>query len=239
MPLPSQFAYDTETGRCPDGQIRTVLVQLCSVSAARIDEVRMIEGEDAIDRFFDLFEETGYDSDCHCYNLSYEISWIIPVIRDRYEWVEWGKAKKMRAGTFTVMEDPMACYAAKFCNSSGHVLKMSDDMRRMGSVAMEVAADSVRKNFPEWFSGMERTKEETDLYNVWYTFPADDPRRLSFLQYARVDAWSQAMIARWLIQKGYDNSYTIASNGLKMALNIRYREKMDISCMLGGCLLQS
>ena len=229
MPLPSQFAYDTETGRCPDGQIRTVLVQLCSVSAARIDEVRMIEGEDAIDRFFDLFEETGYDSDCHCYNLSYEISWIIPVIRDRYEWVEWGKAKRMRAGTFTVMEDPMACYAAKFCNSSGHILKMSDDMRRMGSVAMEVAADSVRKNFPEWFSGMERTKEETDLYNVWYTFPADDPRRLSFLQYARVDAWSQAMIARWLIQKGYDNSYTIASNGLKMALNIRYREKMDIS----------
>lgn len=228
MPLPSCFAYDTETGRCPDGLIRTVLVQMCSVTAAKIDEVRMIEGEDAIDRFFDLFEETDYPCDCHCYNLSYEISWIISAIRDRYEWVDW-KTKKMKPGTFTVMEDPMACYAAKFCNQYGAVLKMSDDMRRMGSVSMETAADSVRKNFPEWFEGLERTKEETDLYNVWYTFPEDDPRRISFLHYAKVDAWSQAMIARWLIQKGYTGSYTIASNGLKMALSIRYRDTLDIS----------
>ena len=229
MPLPSCFAYDTETGTCPDGLIRTVLVQMCSVTAANIDEVRMIEGENAIDRFFDLFEETMYHSDCHCYNLSYEISWIISAIRDRYEWVDWGSSKKMRPGTFTVMEDPMACYAAKFCNSSGYMLKMSDDMRRMGSVSMETAADSVRKNFPEWFEGLERTKEETDLYNIWYTFPEDDPRRISFLHYAKVDAWSQAMIARWLIEKGYTGSYTIASNGLKMALAIRYRDTLDIS----------
>ena len=77
----------------------------------------MIESEAAIERFFELFEETGYGCDCHCYNLSYEISWIISAIRGRYEWVDWKDAKKMKPGTFSVMEDPMACYAAKFCNS--------------------------------------------------------------------------------------------------------------------------
>ena len=229
MPLPSCFSYDTETGLCEDGMIRTVLVQLCPVDAGSMKEVTMIEGEDAIDRFFDLFEETSIPCDCHAYNLSYEISWIIHVAKLRYEWVDWRSAKKMRPGTYSVMEDPMACYAAKFCNSSGVIMKISDDMRRMGSVAMEVAADSVRKNYPEWFEGLERTKEQTDLYNIWYRMPKDDPQRESFLGYARLDAWSQAMIARWIIQKGYDQSYTIAANGLKMALAIKYRDTIDIS----------
>ena len=189
----------------------------------------MIESEDAIERFFELFEETGYNCDCHCYNLSYEISWIISAIRGRYEWVDWRDAKKMKPGTFSVMEDPMACYAAKFCNANGHILKMSDDMRRMGSVSMETAADSIRRSNPEWFEGLERTKEKTDVYNIWWTYPEDDPRRQEFLHYAKVDAWSQAMIARWLIEKGYDRSFTIASNGLKMALAIKYRSTIDIS----------
>ena len=189
----------------------------------------MIESEDAISKFFDLFEETGYNCDCHCYNLSYEISWIIHIVDGRYEWVDWKDAKKMKPGTFSVMEDPMACYAAKFCNAGGHIMKMSDDMRRLGSVSMETAADSVRRSNPEWFTGMERTKEETDVYNVWWTMEKDDPRRISFLHYAKVDAWSQAMIARWLINRNLDRSYTIASNGLKMALAIKYRSTIDIS----------
>ena len=229
MPLPSSFSYDTETGLCPDGMIRTVLVQLCPVGAARIDEVRMIEGEDAIVRFFAMWEDTDFDCDCHCYNLSYENSWILHAVGTKYEWVDWKNAKKMKPGTFSVMEDPQACYAMKFCNHYGRVLKFSDDMRRMGSVSMVTAADSVRKNHPDWFSGMERTKEETDVYNIWYMMEKDDPRRLQFLEYAKVDAWSQAMIARWIIEKGYDRSYTIAANGLKTALNMKYRHKIDIS----------
>ena len=223
------FAYDTESGLCPDGRIRTVLVQLCSVTAANMNEVQMIEGEDALGRFFDLFEETEYNTDCHCYNLSYEISWIIHAIVGRYEWVDWKDAKKMKPGTFSVMEDPMACYAAKFCNRHGAILKMSDDMRRMGSVSMMTAADSIRKSNPEWFEGMEKTKEETDVYNIWYMMEKDDPRRQEFLHYAKVDAWSQAMIARWICEHGYDQSYTIASNGLKMALGIKYRDTIDIT----------
>lgn len=204
------------------------MIQLCSISAGSIKEVVMIEGEDCFDRFLDRFEETDYPMNCHAYNLSYEISWLMPALANRYEWVDWSAAKRMKKGTFSAVEDPIACYSVKICNQYGRVLRITDDYRRVGSISMETAADNVRKSNPEWFEGMERTKEETSLYNDWYTYPVGSPERESFLQYARVDAWSQAMIARWIVQNGFDRSLTSASNGLKMALGIKYQNTIDI-----------
>lgn len=226
--LPPTFSYDTETGQCPDGLIRTVLIQYCNVNATTPEEVVMIEGEDCFLEFFKRFEETGCPMECHAYNLSYEISWIIPQIRDSYQWVEWNN-KKMRPGTFTVMADPMACYAFKICNHRGYVLRMTDDLKRVGNVSMAEASKSVKKQHPEWFVNLPgETKERTSEYNVWYTYEEGDPRKESFRHYARVDAFSQAMIARWIIERGYDISLTSASNGLKMALAIRYQDSESI-----------
>ena len=228
MPLPLIFAYDTETGLCPDGKIRTVLIQICSITAGSIKEVVMIEGEDCFDRFLDRFEETDQPMNCHAYNLSYEISWLMPALSARYEWVDWRSAKRMKKGTFSAIEDPIACYAIKICNDKGRVLKISDDYRRVGSISMRTAAENVRRSNPEWFEGLDEVKETTELYNDWFTYPKGSPERESFLHYAKVDAWSQAMIARWIVQNGFDRSLTSASNGLKMALGIRYRDTIDL-----------
>ena len=204
-----------------------MLIQICSVSAANIDEVQLIEGEDCFQRFLKLFEETDYPMDCHAYNLSYEVSWLVRQLQD-YEWVDRNATPRMKKGTFTVTQDPIACYEIKICNSYGRVLRMTDDLRRVGSLSMKSAADNVRRSHPEWFPGMEETKEETELYNEWYLMEDCEERR-SFLHYARQDAWSQAMIARWLIEGGFSGALTAASNGLKMALGIKYKDTIDIS----------
>ena len=229
MPLPLIFSYDTETGLCPDGKIRTVLIQICSITAGSMKEVVMIEGEDCFERFLDRFEETDWPMNCHAYNLSYEISWLMPFLAKRYEWVDWKAARRMKKGTFSAIEDPIACYSVKICNHYGRVLRITDDYRRVGSLSMESAADNVRRSNPEWFPDMERTKETTELYNDWFTYPKGSPERESFLHYARVDAWSQAMIARWIVEHGFEGALTSASNGLKMALGIKYRNTINVS----------
>ena len=53
--LPQRFSIDTETGRCPDGKIRTVLVQICPVDALTENAVELFIGEDCYDQFLDLF----------------------------------------------------------------------------------------------------------------------------------------------------------------------------------------
>lgn len=225
--LPPFFSFDTETGRCPDGKIRTVLIQICSVNVTTPDEVIMLEGENCYQQFFEMMEETDCPMDCHAYNLNYEVSWMVPQLTS-YSWVDWGSARRMKPGTFTVMADPMATYAMKICNSKGYVLKITDDMKRVGSVSMEEASKSVKREHPDWFKNIDQTKERTELYNVWYELP-EGPEKDSFRHYARIDAFSQAMIARWIHEKGFDSSYTSASNGLKMALQIRYHKTDDIS----------
>ena len=181
----------------------------------------MFEGEDSIRRFFDEFEDTGYNMDCHAYNLSYEFSWMLPTLR-HYIWVD-PQQKKLAAGQWTALVDPMAVYRVKVCNNGGYVLTITDDMRRVGAVTMAETADSVRREHPEWWDGIAEVKEDAgDLYNVWWTLPEDDPRRERFLHYAKVDAYSQAMIALWLQESGGNSTLTSASAGLRMALHMKY-----------------
>ena len=222
MPLPSQFAYDTETGDC-GGTIRTVLVQICSTSATSLEDVRIFSGIGSIEEFFERFEETDWPMDCHAYNLRYEWSWMRMLVCERYEWVDTDH-KKMKPGQFTILEDPMTVYQVRICNSKGRVLNITDDMRRVGSIPMSAAADSVRREHPDWWpEELQDVKENADdLYNVWWTFPDGDPMKERFIHYAKVDAFSQAMISRFLEESGANRSLTSASAGLKMALHIRY-----------------
>ena len=228
MPIPSNCAYDTETGLTDDG-IRTVLVQLCSTSARSPSEVVMFQGADAIGQFLDEFERTPYDLDIHAYNLKYEWSWLRPwIILKGYKWTD---KRKLSPGEWTVMEDTMSVYRVKLRSKSGSSMEITDDMKRVGPYKMEKVSQQVRAEHPDWWPS-ETTKLSAEydgesLYNVWYTFPEDDPRRVWFMEYARLDAYSQAMIARWLTDKGYSQYLTMASNGLRMSLDIRYRKNAD------------
>ena len=206
--------------------IRTVLIQYCPVDAGSMKEVQLLEGEDCIERFFQRFEGTDFNTECHAYNLSYEVSWLENYLMENYEWTE--ERRGMSPGTFSILEDPVACYQIKVCNHSGYVMTMTDDMRRLGSLSMKEAADNVRRSHPEWFEGLKVTKEETEIYNTWYLMP-DGPVRQSFIEYARLDVWSQAMIARWVKENGLNSSLTSAGAGLKMALGIKYSDSIEIT----------
>lgn len=227
MPLPSQFAYDTETGETPDG-IRTVLVQYCPSTATSLDDVRVLIGTDAIEQFLDRFEETMYKMDCHAYNLRYEWSWMQHFILPRYTWVDTDH-KKLKPGEFTILEDTVTTYQIRICNHYGKIMSITDDLRRVGSVPMVAAADSVRREHPDWWPAeLEDTKENADdLYNIWWTYPEDSEEYQRFIHYSKVDAYSQAMITRHLEISGANRSLTSASAGLKMALHIRYNKGMD------------
>ena len=119
--LPPVFSYDTETGLCEDGKIRTVLVQLCDLEAESPEEVVLIEGEDCIQRFFEMVELTDHDMDCHAYNLSYESSWFDNYVAQRYQWTEL-RGRKMPRGSFTVIADLVAYYEWEIKTSGGHLL---------------------------------------------------------------------------------------------------------------------
>ena len=233
MPIPSNASYDTETGQTEDG-IRAVLVQICSTSARSPEETVLFMGPDAVGRFLDELERTPYDTDIHAYNLRYEWSWLRPwVILKGYQ---WSGQRKLSPGEWTVIEDTMAVYRVKIRLRNGHWMTMTDDMRRIGPFKMEEVSQQIRKEHPEWWPSdstklsskwIDEEGNEQDLYNIWYTFPEDDPRRIWFIEYAKLDAYSQAMIARWLHDRGYDQRLTMASIGLGMALDIRYRKDPD------------
>lgn len=233
MRLPSNFAYDTETGQTEDG-IRTVLVQVCSTSARSPEETVIFEGVDSVGQFLDSLEETPYDMDVHAYNLKYEWSWLRPwVFLREYQWTD---KRKLAPGEWSIIEDSMSVYRVKIRGRNGSLMTITDDMKRVGPYRMEKVSQQVRTEHPDWWPS-ETTKlsskwydedgNEQDLYNVWYTFAEDDPRRIWFMEYARLDAYSQAMIARWLHDRGYDQRLTMASNGLRMSLDIRYRRNPD------------
>lgn len=230
MPLFSKpFAMDTESDVYVDGEKKTRLVQLCPVDAVGLDDVKMYYGWDALDRFMDSFEETRSAKylRCHVFNLGgYEFSHLwLEVLRDRYEYTD---AKKPEKGQWTAVSDNMTTYKVMVRNQYGTILEITDDMRRMGNVKMEKAADSIRAQHPEWFVGMEKTKLEADYHPGW--LDESDPSFTDSILYSMQDAYSQAMIARWLMMNGYDRKLTAPSVGLEVALAMKYRGKMLNDC---------
>lgn len=222
------FALDTESDVYVDGEKKTRLVQICPVDALSLKDVRVYEGWDALNRFFDSFEETrGKMLDCHVFNLGgYEFSHFWKeVLRDRYEYVD---ARSPKKGQWTAIADDKTVYKVLVRNQYGTVLKFTDDMRRMGNCSMRKASESIRKQHPEWFPEMKETKLEADYHDGWLN--PDDPDYEHSLEYSKQDAFSQAMIARWLLENGYGSKLTAPSTGLQVALGIRYEGKELSQC---------
>lgn len=229
MPLFSEpFAFDTESDRF-EGEQRTRMVQMCPMSATSLNDVVVIEGWDALDRFMDRFEETKSKSwiRCHDFNLGgYEFSHLLPVLRRRYVYVD---KKTPGRGEWTAIADDKTVYKVLVMNANGTVMEITCDMRRVGgNVSMESVAKAVRSARPEWFEGLDVVKEETDYHDGWLD-PSDKDYEVS-VRYAKVDAYSQAMILRWLTVEGYCSKLTAPSTGLQMALAIHYRGKLLKDC---------
>lgn len=221
MSLPSDFALDTETDDF-DGSVRTCLIQICSVTAGSINEVRLYEGLDCFEQFFHTFENTMSNVDCHVCNLDYEWSRMQNYVLANYTFVE-NRHGKMSGGQFTVVADERTVYKVKLCNGYGKTLVITDDLKRLGNTSVKKAGEGVKVTHPEWFEGLEKVKEDVEYNNGWHDPSHPDHDR--FIYYSRLDAYTQAMIMRWVNEQGLDKNMTSASNGFHTALLGKYAGK--------------
>lgn len=212
-------ALDTEDDRYSDGCRRTRLLQICSVSAQSPEDVVVFEGFGAWSMLFGAMEQIRQRKtiDIRCYNLGgYEFSHMLAeVLRPSYVYTE----EKPAAGEWTALADDKTVYSVTVRTFSGTLVRFTDDMRRMQNVSMETAAEGVRRQHPDWWPDGE-TKGSVSYDDGW--LDPDGPEYAKALEYARLDAFSQAMIARWLHERGYDASLTSPGMGLKAALSVRY-----------------
>ena len=225
MPLPCEFSFDTETDMFKDG-IRTCMIQICPVSAPSIKEVKVFLGRDCYDQFFDSFEDTQWNVDCRMFNLDYEFDWLFHSLKERYEWNDGRSPKK---GQWTCSMDEARVYNIKIRNHHGKVMKITDDAKRAGNyVSLESVGEAVRKSHPEWFEGLERVKEKVEYNNGWFDPSHEDHDR--FIRYGKLDAYTQAMVARWMDEQGLNKASTSAGNGLNTALCGKYMKKPMKDC---------
>lgn len=225
FPLGEIVALDTEDDRFTDGCRRTRLIQLCPVSATSLDDVRLIEGFGCWSELFRILDDqcmrtdTKKHLDIRCYNLGgYEFSHMLAeVLRREFEYVDHFPTY----GQWTALADDKAVYKVEVCCKSGVFVKFTDDMRRMQNSSMESSAESVRKEHPEWWQEIEDVKaHDVDYHDGW--LDPSDPDYQKALRYAKIDAFSQAMIAKWLSLHGFDRALTSPGMGLRAALNQRY-----------------
>ncbi len=217
-------ALDTEDDRFKDGCRRTRLIQICPISATSLDDVRVIEGFGAWGKLFDILEKqncwTKTQIEIRCYNLGgYEFSHMwAEVLKDRYQYTD---EKVLKFAQWTALADDKTVYSVEVKTLTGVCVKFTDDMRRMQNSSMESSAASVRKEHPEWWAGIEEVKaHDVDYHDGWLN-PSDPDYQIA-LHYSKLDAFSQAMITRWLNLHGYDRALTSAGMGLKAALNSKY-----------------
>lgn len=142
MPLPSECAFDTESGICPDGEIRNVLIQYCSSTAHSPEEVFLLCGEDCYDRFLLEWEATGWDVDMYFYNSKWEgRTFIESLITCGYQYCV---KRKLPPSSWYAIEDPMKIYRITVTNARGYTLTICDDLLHT-VCRMEKAADLVRR----------------------------------------------------------------------------------------------
>lgn len=203
-------------------QHKTRLLQLCGRDARSLNDVQLIHGWDAWNRFFDVLEglESRKTIHVHCWNLSYEFSHMWrECLRDRYMYED---ATRPSRGCWTAVSDTRAVYQVRWVSPNNVLVEFSDDMRRFGGLSMENAARSVRAQHPDWFP-MDEVKLESDYSEGW--LDPNDPRFEKSIRYAVQDGFSQAMILRYLDEMGYLSRLTAPSIGLDVSLGMVYKAK--------------
>lgn len=215
------FALDSESDTYIDGEKKTRLLQWCDINAKSLEDVQLLHSWDAWNIFFDMLDgvRSRKKVDIHVFNLAYEFSHMwAECLQERYPFVD---AKKPQKGSWSAVADHQSVYVVTFVNQYGTLIRFTDDMKRFGGVSMRKASASVRAQHPNWFP-MEETKLESDYHEGWLN--PDDPDFEHSLEYSIQDAFSQAMCTRFLVESGFDAKLTAPSNGLDVALRIRYKQ---------------
>lgn len=215
------FHLDSESDTYHDGEKKTRLLQWCSIEATTLEEVYTLHDWDAWNRFFNMLEsvKSRRKVDIHVWNLSYEFSHMwLECLQTRYPYTDERKPPK---GHWTALADQQAVYLVTFVNRHGATIRFTDDMKRFGGVSLKHASQSVRAQHPDWFP-MEETKLESDYHDGW--LDPTDPDFEHSIRYGVQDAFSGAMCTRFLVESGYDAKLTAPSNGLDVALRIRYNQ---------------
>lgn len=230
-------AIDTETDG-PSIWKYTAIVQECPEDATSLEDVNLYFTTrprcTAWDAFFDEFEITEKFRDPeskglrsvierHCFNLGgFEWKGITECLCRRYG----GNTEKVPQSAknrdrimWEAVADDKSVYRITIYNMHGVKLVFTDDLKRLGgNIEMKEAAEMVRAGHPEWFEGVPDVKETTDYHEGWLS--PNDPDYGHSIHYAKVDAYSQAMILRNLRQEGWTKALTAPSLGFKEALSI-------------------
>lgn len=100
-------------------------------------------------------------------------------------------------------------------------LCIKDSAKIMGGKAsMEEVAKAVRKSHPEYWANVgEDVKEDTVYNDGWYFNRAEDPDRFDdFVHYSKLDAFSQAMVMKYLDESGQSKGMTASGNSFNQAV---------------------
>lgn len=241
MPLPYKCAMDSESDRPPGAdvmQTRTCLVQICARDAVRLDDVILFFGVDALSQMLDSFEEnvptlrgTG-EVDMRVFNLNYEWWGLVNALADHgYVFVD-KKPNQVKRGEWSWIADDKCHYKICARNSHGVLLSITDDCRRMPGKMADVAR-AVYAQHPDWWAEVgEMVKDETDYHAGWLD-PAD-PAYEQSIHYAKLDAFSQAMIMRYMDESGQSKNLTAPSNGFNFSLLMMYGGMEELSGLVGA-----
>lgn len=205
------------------------------MDATKLSDVKLYIGTDCYREFFDDFDrpQRWKRLECFVYNLRYEFAWMLPFLSERYRWKETErdsrtmKKRAMEPGTWNCLEDAMTVYEVCVCNKDGCMLRIRDDLRRGSPQPMKSAAHAVRTEYPEWWEGLEEVKENVDeLYNDWWTLPSCCFEFRRFIHYAKLDAYSQAMISRYYFEVMGNRKLTISSFAMDKALMMIFDDNL-------------
>ena len=228
MRTTEKHAFDTETDKAAgEEEPVTVSVQRCCLDAGSEDAVNIDLGRDCYDRFFGWMGE-GNHKNMFAYNLDYEWSRMESYVRERFEYWEKPKGRAQQPlGTYTVFGDDHFIYSVTLRYKNGTMVKIKDDWQHFKKAMADAAAD-VYAEHPDWWPAYvkkEDLKMEVDKskYNNGWS-DASHPDHEEMLAYARRDAFSQAMISRYLEEKGAHRFLTSSSAGMSSALGMRYRK---------------
>lgn len=214
-------------------------VQICPVPSFALSEVVLFLGNDALEQFWKRFEENmpGLDGsgmlDMHAFNLGYESRALILSLRKMgYRYVEKSNYTHVQPGEWTMISDDHTDYAISVRNANGVLLRITDDMKKMPGTMAKVAK-AVREEHPDWWpANCPEVKESTDYHAGWLD-PSDEEYEKS-LMYARLDAFSQAQIARYIVEGGFDKKLT--APGLGFLFCIMYHYGKDLGFVDFGSL---
>lgn len=206
----------------------TKCIQICPVPAFSLSEVVLIIGEDCLSQFWKRFEENmpglngnGGKLEMHAFNLGYESIGIIKSLcHAGYEFVETQNINSIKKGEWTMTADDHSVYAITVRNENGVLLRITDDMRRMPGTMAKIAK-AVREEHPDWWpADCPEVKNETDYHKGW--LDPSDPDYEKSLLYAKVDAFSQAQITRYLVEGGFDRKLTAPGLGFLFCIMFHY-----------------